>query len=70
MNDCPTIPVPANPSNKIKLSNTQDNYKYISVDDPNIKLPAIIEKVPTLIVKGMNKPLVGNEVFTWIKSCF
>jgi hypothetical protein len=52
----------------IQSLGTKDNYKYISVDDPNLKLPDIIEKVPTLIVKGMNKPLVGKEVFTWISS--
>lgn len=52
----------------IQTSGLNGSYKYILVDDPKIKLPDIIEKVPTLIVKGMNKPLVGKEVFTWIKS--
>jgi len=52
----------------IKTNGLNESYKYILVDDSNIKLPDIIEKVPTLIVKGMNKPLVGKEVFTWIKS--
>ena len=52
----------------IKSSGQQDNYKYISVDDQSIKLPDIIQKVPTLIVKGMNKPLVGKEIFSWISS--
>jgi hypothetical protein len=53
----------------IKYLGTQDNYKYISVDNfAGPKLPDIITDVPTLIVKGMNKPLVGREVFTWIES--
>jgi hypothetical protein len=52
----------------IKSNSQQDNYKYISVDDQSIKLPDIIQKVPTLIVKGMNKPLVGKEIFSWISS--
>ena len=52
----------------IKSSGQQENYKYISVDDQSIKLPDIIQKVPTLIVKGMNKPLVGKEIFSWISS--
>ena len=52
----------------IQANGKQENYKYILVDDKSIKLPDIIEKVPTLIVKGMNKPLVGKEVFTWISS--
>lgn len=47
---------------------TQDNYKFISVDNSSIKIPEIITKVPTLIVKGMNKPLVGKEVFSWFNS--
>jgi hypothetical protein len=54
---------------KIKYLDTQDNYKYISVDNlSGPKLPDIITDVPTLIVKGMNRPLVGREVFTWIDS--
>jgi len=53
----------------IKYLGTQDNYKYISVDNPaGPKLPDIITDVPTLIVKGMNRPLVGREVLTWIES--
>ncbi len=53
----------------IKHLGTQDNYKYISVDNPaGPKLPDIITDVPTLIVKGMNRPLVGREVQTWIES--
>lgn len=52
----------------IKSSGQQENYKYISVDDQSIKLPDIIQKVPTLIVKGTNKPLVGKEIFSWISS--
>jgi hypothetical protein len=53
----------------IKYLGSQDNYKYISVDNPTgPKLPDIITDVPTLIVKGMNRPLVGREVFTWIES--
>ena len=52
----------------IQLNGLNDNFKYILVDDSQVKLPDIIEKVPTLIIKGMNKPLVGKEVFTWINS--
>ena len=52
----------------IKHLGIDANYKYISVDNSQIKLPEIIKNVPTLIVKGMNKPLVGKEVFTWIES--
>jgi len=53
----------------IKRVGTETNYKYIAVDNPNgPKLPEIITDVPTLIVKGMNKPLIGKEVFTWIES--
>lgn len=54
--------------NSINKTCTQDNYKLISVDNPSIKIPEIITKVPTLIVKGMNKPLVGREVFSWFNS--
>ena len=52
----------------ITNTSTQDNYKFISVDNSSIKIPEIITKVPTLIVRGMNKPLVGKEVFSWINS--
>jgi thiol-disulfide isomerase/thioredoxin len=52
----------------IKRLGTETNYKFISVDNPQIKLPEMITEVPTLIVKGMNRPLIGKEVFTWIES--
>lgn len=52
----------------IKQIQTEQNYKFICVDNPQIKLPEIITDVPTLVVKGMNRPLVGKEVFTWIES--
>ena len=50
------------------IENNKDNFKFIDVDNKNTKIPAIIEKVPTLIVKGMNKPLIGKEVFSWINA--
>lgn len=54
--------------NLIHSTTTEENYKFISVDNPEIKIPDIIEKVPTLVVRGMNKPLIGKEVFSWIQA--
>lgn len=54
--------------NIINNKTLQDKFKYISVDDNTIKIPEIIKSVPTLIVKGINKPLIGKEVFLWLES--
>jgi hypothetical protein len=54
-------------NNLLSLLNNNDDYTYISVDNNN-KIPKIIDKVPTLIINGINKPLVGKEVFTWIST--
>jgi hypothetical protein len=53
---------------KINTQNIIDLFKIVSVDDKNIKIPDIIVSVPTLIVKGINKPLVGKEVFLWLEA--
>jgi hypothetical protein len=52
----------------IKKKCIEDKFKYINVGDPNIKIPDIITSVPTLIVQGINKLLIGKEVFTWLNS--
>ena len=55
--------------NLLKIIESQkDNFKLIDVNNKNVKIPNIIEKVPTLIVRGMNKPLIGKEVFTWLSA--
>jgi hypothetical protein len=55
---------------KIKQESMKDYYNYYCIDDPIVraKLPPSITKVPTLIVKGIKKPLIGREVFSWLDT--
>lgn len=54
----------------IKKNEATQCYNYYNIDDAVVraKLPASITKVPTLIVKGIKKPLIGKEVFNWIET--
>ena len=45
-----------------------NNFKRFCTDDPNIKIPSIIKTVPTIIVRGINKPLSGSDAFNYIKQ--
>ena len=45
-----------------------NNFKRFCTDDPNIKIPSIIKTVPTIIVRGINKPLSGTDAFNYIKQ--
>jgi hypothetical protein len=52
----------------IRIKDILELFKIISVDDKNIKIPPIIVSVPTMIVRGINKPLIGKEVFSWLDA--
>ena len=43
-------------------------FKPYCVDNKLNKIPPQIQFVPTLIVSGINKPLVGNETFKWVQQ--
>ncbi len=43
-------------------------FKLYCVDDNLNKIPPQIKYVPTIIVSGVNKPLVGNETFKWVQQ--
>jgi len=45
-----------------------NNFKLCCVDDNLDKVPPQITKVPTLIVKGIPKPLVADEIIRWLES--
>lgn len=42
-------------------------FNLVCVDDKISYLPPQIKVVPTMIVKNVNKPLVGKETFQWIE---
>lgn len=50
----------------IVANQLSSHFKLISVEDPNIKIPPIITNVPTLIIKNVNRPLIGLDAFNWI----
>jgi hypothetical protein len=54
----------------LKNENMVSYFKLYCVDDPMIraKLPPAITKVPTIIIPSMNKKLVADEIFMWLKS--
>lgn len=60
-------------NNLLKLINDQnlkDKFIFHDVSDPNVlsKLPKSYTSVPILIVKNINMPLIGKEVFNWLET--
>tara|TARA_B110000971_G_C19926218_1_gene461668 strand:- start:233 stop:964 length:732 start_codon:yes stop_codon:yes gene_type:complete len=53
--------------NLIEDVDSVENYKLISIDNNRSNFP-YIQRVPTLIVKDLQKPLVGKNAFNWIKT--
>jgi hypothetical protein len=53
--------------NLLKEKNILKDFNMILVDD-NKKIPKIIKKVPTLIIKDINIPLEGNAAFNWLNT--
>lgn len=56
--------------NMINENGLEDEFIYHNVEDPAViaKLPPSYTRVPILIVKGINGPLMGREVFIWLES--
>jgi hypothetical protein len=50
---------------KTKLN---DFVRKICVDGNNVKIPSVVKSVPTLIARGINRPLVGDQVFAWLEN--
>lgn len=52
--------------NLISEIDSVDKYKFICIDSGN-NYP-YIQRVPTLIIKDLKKPLIGINAFNWIRS--
>ena len=53
---------------KLIIDNNFNTYfKFICIDDDNIKIPDLITNVPSIIINNINKVLMGNEAFEWVK---
>lgn len=52
----------------LKNENLLNYFKLICVDDKLNKLPPQITMVPTMMVTNINKLLVGQETFEWVKQ--
>lgn len=63
-NNCPFSKEILNLIIKNQITN---HFKLICIEDKNIKIPPFITNVPTLVVKNVNKPLIGLDAFNWIK---
>jgi len=50
---------------KTKLN---DYVKKVCVDGNTMRLPSVVKSVPTLIARGINRPLVGEQVFAWLEN--
>ena len=44
------------------------NFTTICVDNNKSRLPPFVKSVPTIIVQGQSQPLVGDNVFEWLKA--
>ncbi len=45
-----------------------DAIRKICVDRGDVKIPKIITEVPTLIARGIQRPLVGDQVMSWLEN--
>jgi len=45
-----------------------DLVRKVCVDGNTMKLPSVVKSVPTLIARGINRPLVGEQVFAWLEN--
>jgi hypothetical protein len=45
-----------------------DLVRKICVDKSDVKIPSVVRSVPTLIARGINRPLVGEQVFAWLEN--
>ena len=43
-------------------------FKLVCVDDKLDKIPVQIDRVPTMIITNISKPLVAQETFKWIEQ--
>ena len=49
-------------------SNVNDLVRKICVESKGVKIPSVIKNVPTLVARGINRPLVGEQVFAWLEN--
>ena len=49
-------------------TNFNDLVRKICVDKKDVKVPSIVTSVPTLVARGINRPLVGEQVFAWLEN--
>lgn len=52
----------------LKNENLTNYFKMVCVDNILDKLPQQINQVPTMILNGINKPFVAEEIFEWINQ--
>lgn len=52
----------------IKNASLSSVIRKVSVDNPEQRIPPMVTSVPTLIVRGLNRPLVGEQVFSWLEN--
>lgn len=45
-----------------------DLVRKICIDNGDVKIPRIITEVPTLIARGIQRPLVGEQVQAWLDN--
>ena len=53
----------------VKNPSLSSVIRKVSVDHPDQqRIPPMVTSVPTLIVRGLNRPLVGEQVFSWLEN--
>ncbi len=52
---------------ELKENNLLEGINLICIDQRNVRLPAFLMEVPTLIVSDSKNPLIGDDAFKWIK---
>jgi len=52
---------------ELSKNNLLNNFEKICIDHKNIKLPAFLKEVPTIIIPDHKEPLFGTDAFKWIE---
>lgn len=52
----------------LQNTNLIQNFKMICVDGRLEKFAGMIDRVPTMLLANRDVPLVGDDIFTWVKN--
>lgn len=49
-------------------STLNEKIRKVCVDRSDVKIPRIITAVPTIVARGINRPIVGEQTMAWLEN--